>query len=156
MCWRKRHGNGYGNWITETNFMSCTTCWETPCGCHAPAPACNCPPSPIPPWDRSVQSPLQDILVQNGTLLLDPAVSLLEALAPLGPFAVVLPNGNPRQAYKEIYIPGGSVTGTATWVVSGTFSAGFTQLTFNQLATSAFLRWDGAGWQIVGGNAIPA
>lgn len=136
--------------------MSCT-CNTTPCGCgQRPAPACNCPPSPIPPWDRAVQSPLIDTLVQNGTLLLDPDVSYLVAALPNGPFAVVLPNGNYLKQMKRIYVPATSAANSATWVVSGTFSAGYTTLMFNSLGLSAFLEWDGGGWQYLGGSALAA
>lgn len=138
--------------------MSCT-CNSTPCGCgwgRPPAPACNCPPSPIPPWDRAVQSPLIDTLVQNGTLLLDPDVSYLVATLPNGPFAVVLPNGNYLKQMKRIYVPAASAANSATWVVSGTFSAGYTQLTFNSLGLNAFLEWDGTAWQLISGSCIPA
>jgi len=36
--------------------------------------------------------------------------------------------------------------------MSGTF-VGFTALRFNNQAWSAVLEWDGAGWQLIGGNA---
>ena len=136
--------------------MSCN-CNNLPCTCCTPPqPACNCPPSPIPPWARDVQSPLVDTLYQNGTLLLDPDISYLRAAAPAGPYSVVLPNGNYRKQMKRIYVPTDLVATTAVWTVTGTFAGGFTKLTFNNVGFSIFLEWDSAGWQVIGGNATPS
>lgn len=139
-----------------------TTSWYGLPGCGGygwgmpPMPACNCPPSPEAPWDRVAQSPLMDILVQAGTINLSLPTSYLQAQVPGGPFNVALPNGSYQGQMHQIYIPAPLPATTVTWIVAGTFSGGYTTLTFNGLATSALLAWDGAGWQLTGGNAIAA
>lgn len=135
--------------------MSCG-CNSFPCNCcKPPPPACNCPPSPIPPWDRPSQSPQNQVLVDNSIpIVLDPDVTYLQASLPGGPINMVLPNGNFLKQMKRIMIPQNFIANTQTWVVSGTFSAGYATLTFNNLGTYALLEWDGFGWQIVGGNPV--
>lgn len=138
--------------------MSCNGCFTDPCCCGRPLPpACNCPPSPIPPWARATQSPLTQTLADNSVpLLLDPDITYLNAASPLVPPAIiplVLPNGNFLKQIKRIYIPGNAVATSATWLITGTFAGGFTHLQFDRLGTSVWLEWDGSSWQLIGGNA---
>ncbi len=78
---------------------------------------------------------------------------MLVAALPGANIAVTLPAGNSLKQMKRIYIPTANVANTRTFVVSGTYAGGFTNLTFNALGTYALLEWDGSGWQMVGGNA---
>lgn len=129
------------------------------CGCTPQAPACNCPPSPIPPWARTTQSPLVQTVSDATvtTLLLDPDITYLSASQVSGTpitFNLILPNGNYLKQMKRIYVPTAFIATTATFIVSGTFGGGFTSLTFNTVGFSALLEWDGTGWQMIGGNAL--
>lgn len=136
--------------------MSCT-CTSTPCCCTPQPPACNCPPSPEPPWARATQSPLVQTLVDTSVpIVLDPDITYLNQTQAAGaPItnAMVLPNGNHLKQMKRIYVVSQSIASTATWVVAGLFAGGFTKLKFDTLGYSAFLEWDGTAWQLVGGNA---
>lgn len=116
-------------------------------------------PAPLAPYERLTQSPLSNTIGDASipNIPLSPEVTYLigtAAAAPGGSYALTLPPGNTQQLFKRIYIPGGSVAGTATWVITGTFAGGFTKLTFNALATAAVLEWDSSSWQLIGGNAI--
>jgi hypothetical protein len=116
-------------------------------------------PAPLAPYERLVQSPLANIIGDASiiNIPLSPEVTYLQGAAtaaPGGTYALTLPPGNTQQLFKRIYIPGALVVGTATWVITGTFAGGFTKLTFNALATSAVLEWDGSSYQLIGGNAI--
>lgn len=140
--------------------MNCGCGTPTNCTCRHQEPACNCPPSPEPPWARAVQSPQTQLLGGAGVVSLTVDVTYLSqtAINPQdqsgnGPYAVTLPNGNYKRQYKRIFVVAGNAATTATFTVTGTF-VGFTSLTFNTLAWSAMLEWDGAGWQWIGGNAV--
>lgn len=127
------------------------------CGYQVQPPACNCPPSPTPPWSRPTQSPLNQMLVDTAVpIVLDPDITYLNQSqsqsAPINN-AMVLPNGNYLKQMKRIYIPGSAIATTATWILSGTFAGGFGHLTFNTIGTAAWLEWDGTSWQLIGGNA---
>lgn len=128
--------------------------WWPGWGCKPPPPASNCPPSPTPPWARPSQSPLTQVIVDNtvAQILLDPNITFLNQVGG-GPNSIALPNGAFLKQYKEIYIPTQTIATTATWNVAGSFAGGFTKLVFNALGYSALLQWDGAGWQLIGGNA---
>lgn len=135
------------------------TCSSSPCCCGpVQPPACNCPPSPIPPWERQSQSPLIQMLVDSTIpqITLDPDVTYLNQAqnqsAPINN-ALVLPSGNYLKQIKRIYIPAAAIATTATWTVSGAFSGGYTKLVFNTIGYGAMLEWDGSGWQLTGGNA---
>lgn len=133
--------------------MSCNNCSTNPCCCQSQPPACNCPPSPIPPWARPTQNPRVQTLVDNTVpLVLDPDVAYLNQVGG-GPNAMVMPNGNFLKQMMRIYVLSGTIATTATWVFTGLFAGGFTHLTFNTTKYSALLEWDGAAWQLVGGNA---
>lgn len=134
--------------------MSCNNCNTSPCCCYRPPPACNCPPSPIPPWSRPTQSPLNQTLVDTAIpLVLDPDVTYLRNAGSVDPLALVLPNGNFLKQTKQIMIPTDQIATTSTWIVSGTFAGGFTHCQFDAVGTYALLQWDGFGWQFMGGNA---
>lgn len=135
-----------------------TTVTTTTASCSGPS--CNCPPSPIPPWSRPVQSPLTQTIFGADTVILTMDTTYLRQAAvtgpnntPQGPFAVAMPDGNYLRQFKRIYIPSDAIATTATFNLSGHF-AGFTSLTFNTIAQSAVLEWDGAAWQLIGGNAL--
>src|SRR5678816_1956295 len=97
----------------------CNDVW--PCGSgavvvRAPA-ACNCPPSPEPPWARARQSPTTQTLGQAGTVSLtaDPTyLDLATGIAESTPVAIVLPDGNFKGQTKRIYIPGDKLGTTET------------------------------------------
>jgi hypothetical protein len=113
-------------------------------------------PSPVPPWQRPVQSPNVQTLTGAGDIALVFDVTYLDKQleAETEPYAVVLPDGNLKRQSKRIYIPKGNVGNSAEFSVSGTF-VGFASLLFNNISTSAILEWDGAGWHLAGGNADP-
>lgn len=119
-------------------------------------PACNCPPSPIPPWHRPVQSGRVQTIKGTGSVDLMSDTTLLVATVnnPPKPISVTLPNGNFQRQMKRIYIPGDQIANSESFNVTGKY-AGYDTLTFNQLGFSAVLEWDGATWQIIGGNATP-
>jgi hypothetical protein len=128
-------------------------------GCGYLPPACNCPPSPTPPWARESQSPQVDWHYDASIpqLSLDPQMTILSQTqssgAPINN-AMVLPNGSFVKQSKSIYIDSSVLTTTATWTVAGIFAGGFTKLVFNTLGYSALMFWDGTSWQLTGGNAI--
>lgn len=121
-------------------------------------PACNCPPAPIPPWARESQSPLVQVLYSTAVpLVLDPNFCYLnQTQNPAAPInnAMVMPNGSFIKQSMSIFIVSGALATTATWTFTGLFAGGYTQLVFNSAGYSAQLFWDGAAWQLVGGNAI--
>lgn len=121
----------------------------------------NTIPSPIPPWHRPVESPIAQTLTANdddGTISLNVAVTYLETdtlkAEPDDPYVVALPDGNYQQQTKRVYIPKAFEETTAPWRINGTF-VGFTYLLMNNIGRAAILEWDGAGWQMVAGNAEP-
>ena len=67
-----------------------------------------------------------------------------------------IPNGTYQRQEKQIFVQGSELVTTATFVIAGTFAGGYTTLTFNSIAFSARLIWDGSAWQLVGGNALLA
>lgn len=137
--------------------MSCTFCGQSPCGCQPLPPACNCPPSPQPPWSRPVQSPRNQMLSDTAVpLVLDPNIAYLNQTQTSGaPITnnMAMPNGNFLRQRITIMVLGNILAATATWIFSGNFVNGFTQLTFNSLGYNAELEWDGNFWQLMSGNA---
>lgn len=127
------------------------------CGCNEStpsAPACMCPPSPIPPWHRPVQSPVVQTMTEDGAVSLTTDVTYLKIGAGAGGKAITLPDGNYKRQIKRVMIPGDQIYDTATWTMTVT-GAGFTSMVFDATGTSAVLEWDGAAWQMIGGNATP-
>lgn len=112
-------------------------------------------PSPLPPWHRPVLSPTVQTLFDTGTITLGCKLTFLnhELENPANPVSVTLPDGNWIDQEKSLMIPTDLISGTETFNVYGTFAGGFTQLIFNTIGFSADLRWDGKGWQLIGGNA---
>lgn len=126
--------------------------------------SCNtCPPSPIPPWHRPVQSPvvqtLNEDLVADG-ISMNVDVTYLDSIVPLdagdlsAAYQVALPNGNYQRQIKRIFVVAANALTTAAFEVTGTF-VGFSKLRFftDENGMSAVLEWDGAGWHVIGGNA---
>lgn len=136
--------------------MSCNNCGFNPCSCNGtpPMPASNCPPSPLPPWSRPVQSPLSQVIVDNtvAQILLDPDITYLNQ-AGNGTNNLALPNGNFLKQMKRIYIPGQTIATSVTWIVAGTFAGGFTSIKFDRIGFQAWLEWDSTAWQLFAGNA---
>ena len=123
------------------------------------------PPSPIPPWDRPVQTPTVQImtedLVANGISLNSDVTYLVsdipkDALNLADAYQVALPNGNYKRQIHRIFVRGDHVLTTAAFEVAGAF-VGFTKLRFFTDANgmSAVLEWDGTAWHLIGGNAEP-
>ena len=109
----------------------------------------------IPPWERTVKTPLCQIIGEDGTAILGHSTTYLSSTTPAesgDPYSIVLPDGNYRRQIKEFFIPGANLPGTAQFVVTGTF-AGFSSLLFDSIGTSAVLEWDGSAWHLIGGNA---
>lgn len=107
-------------------------------------------PSPTPPYARnSATWGTPQTLEDDGEILLSRLTTYLVATTDK---TATLPDGSKRQQPKNIFIPTDMLTTTGVWEVTGTF-AGFTKLRFTNLGQSAQLEWDGAGWQLVGGNA---
>lgn len=72
-----------------------------------------------------------------------------------GPFTVTLASGT--YVGQEKFFMCLSYATTATWNVTGAFGEGFTNLKFDTTpATTAYLKWNGVTWTIMGGNAIPS
>jgi hypothetical protein len=115
----------------------------------------NCPPSPTPPWSRQKQNNLAQVIVQDDTvaLTLDPTFLKVPIRTPSTPVACNLPDGSLAGQYKQIFIDGADITGTEQFIISGTFSGGFTQLIFDSISFSALLTWTGTSWALTGGNA---
>lgn len=135
--------------------MTCNGCQTSPCCCHQLPPACNCPPSPQPPWSRPVQSPLIQTLSSNLVpLVLDPSIAYLSQTSPT-PVTnnMAMPNGNYLRQQFTFIIPNAAIATTVTWVFTGNFAGGFTMLTFNTLGYTAVVEWDGSAWQLMSGNA---
>lgn len=145
--------------------MSCPNCNSIliPCNCGGTVsccgnlpPACNCPPSPTPPWARESMSPLTQVLFDSAVpLTLDPQTTILNQTQsdPINNL-MVLPNGAFTKQSKSIYVLASILSTTATWTFSGIFAGGYTKLVFNNLGYNALLFWDGTAWQLTGGNAI--
>jgi hypothetical protein len=95
------------------------------------------------------------VIVQNDTINIDMLTTFLDQQlnTPPAPVTCNLPNGTYVQQEKHIYIAGDKIGTTETFNVAGTFSGGYTSLVFNKIGFSARLVWDGAGWQLTGGNA---
>lgn len=116
------------------------------------------PPSPVPPWHRPVVSPTSETLSTDGAISLATLTTYLNQTAPsdpedeLVPYVAVLPDGNYNQQTKDIIIPATAVENTALWRVNGNF-VGFIALLFDDVRQSVSLKWDGAGWHFIGGNA---
>jgi hypothetical protein len=128
------------------------------CGCTTtettPSPACNCPPSPLPPWARPVQSTVTQLLQDAGNISLNNQTTFLDAGAGSG-LAITIPDGNYVDQYKTIQVVSARVGVSAdceTWTLAGTF-AGFTTLTFDNIGYIAQLKWDGDAWVFLSGNA---
>ncbi len=124
-------------------------------------------PSPQPPWLRSPDSPLANSIFGDGIIALVYDTTYLNSQTiryvdpeadPLvvSPYVVTLPDGDYTRQIRRIYIPGQNITPntTAEFNVIGKFN-GFSGLTFNALGWSAVLEWDGVGWHLIGGNALP-
>lgn len=114
----------------------------------------NVPPSPVPPWQRPVSSPLTQTLSDAGAIDLNCDTTYLDAAngATGDPFALTIANGNYKRQTKRIYVKAERVAqGTAVWNLAGTFT-GLASLTFNEDGYSAVLEWDGSGWHLIGGN----
>jgi hypothetical protein len=115
-------------------------------------------PSPIPPWDRSIQSPLTQTLTGEGIVDLTKDVTYLNSqVHQTGdvPYAVDLPDGDFPRRIHRIFIFGAALPFTASFRVSGNFAGAINFLNFSSIATSAMLEWDGTCWQLIGGNAQP-
>lgn len=87
-------------------------------------------------------------------ILLDPDITYLKQSGNVTN-NLALPNGNFLKQIKRIYIPGGTIATSVTWIISGTFANGFTSIKMDRLGYSAWLEWDGTSWQIFAGNATP-
>jgi hypothetical protein len=72
------------------------------------------------------------------------------------PYQVVLPNGERAGQVLRILIPAANLRPptSATFVVTGNF-ASYSSLTFNGIAFSADLLFDGSVWFMIGGNCLP-
>ena len=115
-----------------------------------PSPACNCPPSPTPPWAREPHRISRQVLTDAGTIDITKQITLLEqTVASDPPYAVALPDGTYVGQSKQIMIPADTVAASATWLVTGTF-IGYTQLQFDPDGHNALLFWDGTGWTLLG------
>jgi hypothetical protein len=118
------------------------------------------PPSPTPPWAREVQSPQTQTITGDGAISLTVDVTYLQQANPKDPqnldtpYALTLPSGNYLRQNKRIFVPGSLSSTTAPFQVAGTFT-GFGSLLFNRQGWSAVLEWDGSGWSLIGGNALP-
>lgn len=108
--------------------------------------------NPIPPYERSVQSPLTETLNEDGSINLNCDVTYLVQTV-TGPYAVALPNGNYQRQFKRLLIPKARELDSAVFTVTGSF-ANCTSLQLDRTATSAVLEWDGTGWHLIGGTAI--
>jgi hypothetical protein len=97
---------------------------------------------------------LSQVIVDNtvAQILLDPDITYLNQ-AGNATNNLSLPNGTFLKQMKRIYIPAQTIATSVTWVVSGTFSGGWTSLQFDRQGFSALLEWDGQGFQLIGGNA---
>lgn len=132
---------------------TCTS--TTTCTTTSPSPASNTPPSPQPPWSRESFRVGVQTLVDNGTIDITRRITQLDqTVAGSSPYAITLPNGTYKGQIKEIEIPSANLTATSSWLLSGTF-AKYTSLTFDSLGFNAMLRFDGTGWQLIGGNCTP-
>lgn len=124
--------------------------------CDPSPPACNCPPSPLPPWHRESRSPLSQTLTEDGTVSLtaDPTyLSVAEAKDPVSNYIATLPNGNRKGQNKRILIPSTVIEETQTWTLQGTF-VNASSYTFDGLGFNALFEWDGGAWHFMGGNAL--
>lgn len=143
--------SGCNGTLIPWNVGGVTSC------CGNLPPACNCPPSPTPPWARESQSPLMQTLFDSAVpLRLDPNTCYLsQTQDPTAPInnAMVLPNGNFPKQSMSIFVNSAILATTATWTFAGAFAGGYTKLVFDSIGYSALLFWDGAAWQLTGGNA---
>lgn len=114
-------------------------------------------PNQTPPWERTSTSTQTQTILEDGTVLLSTDTTFLDNIVAAEdgePYDVTLPDGNFVRQVKQILVPTANHETTAQFMVTGNF-AGFTELLFDTLGTSAVLEWDGAGWHLIGGNATP-
>jgi hypothetical protein len=125
-------------------------------GCGWPMPAkSSMPPSSTPPWDRDPISAITATMVAAGNIdLTFNTTFFMQTLnTPSLPVAITLPNGTFVNQSIRLYIRGDMLPTTEDFIVAGQFAGGFSHLKFNGIGFSAILIWDGAFWQLVGGNA---
>lgn len=124
--------------------------------CDPSPPACNCPPSPLPPWHRETRSPLSQTLTDDGNISLtaDPTyLNVTAAKDPVANYVATLPDGNRRGQFKRIHVATDTLEETQTWTIQGTFlNASSYQM--DALGYSAVFEWDGSAWRLMSGNAI--
>lgn len=111
----------------------------------------------IPIWEQPVQSPVTQTLFEPGTISLAAGATYLDSISPPtnnDAHVAVLPDGNYKRQIERIYVPKTRETDTARWRVTGTFVK-FVSLLFTDIGHSAVLEWDGDGWHLIGGNALP-
>lgn len=113
-----------------------------------------CPPSPIPPWNRPVQSPQTQTLYGDGDVSLMSDVTYLDQVTPKNGsqfYSIALPDGNYLRQIKRVYVKDSNQNTTFPFQMSGHF-VGFSALRFNNVAWSAVLEWGGSAWYLISGN----
>jgi len=114
-------------------------------------------PSALPPWSRPPYSPLNETItstMQSASLNCQTTfLSATQALNPVANYTIILGAGTYVNQTKMFVIPNATpLASTQPWSVTGTFVGG-TSLLLNSVGPTAILFWDGAAWQLVGGNA---
>jgi hypothetical protein len=121
--------------------------------CTTPTPACNCPPSPTPPWAREPYRVSTETLTDSGAIDISKPITYLQQSVG-GSYTLTLANGTWRGQEKRIFIPDNYLQyEDVEWNLTGTI-AGYDSIKFNHEGFSAVLHWDGEAWQITGGNVV--